>query len=176
VQRGLHGTATLLPDGTALFAGENREALIRTDDPSFPMEASDGTLYPRGDPDLGVPNGQIVSPPYLFDAKGEAKRPAIAQAPLDIAYKGSFDIKVAGRSNEISSVSILRSDHNTHSFTAGDRYVKLAFENVGSPQRGEIRVYTPRTPAQAVPGIYMLFVVNKDGVPSVAKRVDLGVD
>ena len=34
--RGLHGTATLMPDGTAFFAGENREALVRPDDPRFP--------------------------------------------------------------------------------------------------------------------------------------------
>src|SRR5205807_286172 len=29
VSRGLHGTATLLPDGTVFFAGENREALVQ---------------------------------------------------------------------------------------------------------------------------------------------------
>ena len=31
----------------------------------------------------------------------------------------------------------------------------------------------PNLPAQAVPGIYMLFVVDKNGVPSVGRRVDL---
>ena len=36
---------------------------------------------------------------------------------------------------------------------------------------GELRVVSPKLPAQAVPGIYMLFVVDKDGVPSVAKKV-----
>src|SRR5437870_10301934 len=40
VSRGLHGTATLLPDASVLFAGENREALVRPDDPSFPMMIS----------------------------------------------------------------------------------------------------------------------------------------
>ena len=169
VPRGLHGTATLLPDGSAIFAGENREALVRPDDPNFPMGP-----YPVGDPDLGVPNGQIVKPPYLFAADGSpAVRPVITNAPLNITYKDHFDIKVAGRSDEIASVSLLRSDHNTHSFTGGDRYVKLAFETKGNPAKGEIRIYTPRVPAQAVPGIYMLFVVNTDGVPSVARRVDL---
>jgi hypothetical protein len=37
LSRGLHGTATLLPDATVFFAGENREALVRSDDPSFPL-------------------------------------------------------------------------------------------------------------------------------------------
>lgn len=169
VPRGLHGTATLLPDGTVLFAGENREALVRPDDPSFPMGG-----FPIGDPDLGVPNGQIFRPPYLFNPDGSlATRPVILEAPDEIDYKGHFDIKVGGRSDQIASVVILRSDHNTHSLTAGDRYVKLSFDPKGNPSKGEIRIYTPRVPAQAVPGIYMLFVLNSQGVPSVAKRLDL---
>lgn len=54
VRRGLHGTATLLPDATVLFAGENREALVVPDDPTFPRGG-----FAQGDPDQGVPNGQI---------------------------------------------------------------------------------------------------------------------
>jgi len=38
---------------------------------------------------------------------------------------------------------------------------------------GELRVRAPKVPAQAVPGIYMLFVVDRNGVPSVGTRVDL---
>jgi hypothetical protein len=169
VPRGLHGTVTLLPDATALFAGENREVLVRPDDPSFPMGD-----FPRGDPDLGVPNGQIVRPPYLFQRDGDpASRPVIVEAPEAIEFKDHFDIKVDGRSDAIASVVIIRSDHNTHSLTTGDRYVKLAFTPKGDPVKGEVRIFTPRVPAQAVPGIYMLFVVDRNGVPSVAKRVDL---
>src|SRR5436309_6936088 len=40
VSRGLHGTATLLPDASVIFAGEDRENLVRPDDPSFPMMIS----------------------------------------------------------------------------------------------------------------------------------------
>jgi hypothetical protein len=168
VPRGLHGTVTLLPDATALFAGENREALVRPDDPSFPMAG-----FPVGDPDLGVPNGQIVKPPYLFNRDGSpAARPAIVKAPLKLSYKSHFDIQV-GNPIDIASVVLIRSDHNTHSLTAGDRYVKLAFDRSGDPRKRELKVYTPRFPAQAIPGIYMLFVVNRAGVPSTAKRVDL---
>ncbi len=172
VVRGLHGTATLLPDATVFFAGENREALIRTDDPSFPLGD-----FPRGDPDLGVPNGQIFRPPYLFNEDGTpAARPVIAAAPETIRYKERFDIQVEGRSDRIRKVVVIRSDHNTHSFTGGDRFVDLAFENHGNPAAGGLRVHTPRLPAQAVPGIYMLFVVDAQGVPSMAKRVVLTED
>lgn len=126
---GLHGTATLLPDGSVFFAGENREALVRNDDPNSPLIASwapDGVLK-QGDPDQGVPVGQIFFPPYLFTSGGGmAARPAILASPKVISFRGHFDVKVAGHSDQIGSVVILRSDHNTHSLTAGDRYVKLA--------------------------------------------------
>jgi hypothetical protein len=154
------------------FAGENREALIRTDDPSFPMGD-----FPRGDPDLGVPNGQIFRPPYLFKKDGSpAERPVIAEAPEEIRYKEHFDIRVQGGSDRIAKVVIIRSDHNTHSFTGGDRFVDLGFEVNADPRQGGLRVHTPLLPAQAVPGIYMLFVVDREGVPSVAKRVFLVQD
>lgn len=176
VSRGLHGTATLLPDGTVFFAGENREALVRSDDPAFPMAASwapDGLLR-RGDPDQGVPVGQVFYPPYLFKSGGApAARPAILAAPRDIQYRGHFDVRVAGAPDRIGSVVLLRSDHNTHSLTAGDRYVKLAFEIKGDPQKGELRIVAPKLPAQAVPGVYMLFILDTDGVPSVGVQVRL---
>ena len=67
---------------------------------------------------------------------------------------------------------LLRSDHNTHSLTTGDRYVKLAFTETGRAA-GDLQVTSPKHQAQAVPGVYMLFVVDKSGVPSVGHRVDL---
>ena len=174
VSRGLHGTATLLPDGSVIFAGEDRENLVRPDDPSFPLMTSYAGLLPFGDPDQGVPVGQLFFPPYLFKQDGSrASRPVIEKAPLDISYGGHFDITVAGNPDQISSVVMLRSDHNTHSLTTGDRYVKLSFQQKGAARKGEIRIRAPKLPAQAVPGIYMLFVLDQAGVPSLAKRVYL---
>jgi hypothetical protein len=176
VSRGLHGTATLLPDATVFFAGENREALVRNDDPNYPLVASwaQGGVLMRGDPDQGVPVGQVYSPRYLFKAGGApAPRPRIVNAPGQIEYRNIFDVTVEGDADRIGSVVLLRSDHNTHSLTAGDRYVKLAFE--AKHDRGRkssvVRVFTPNLPAQAVPGVYMLYVLDKDGVPSVGKQV-----
>ena len=174
VSRGLHGTATLLPDGSVFFAGENREALVRPDDPSFPLLTSYAGLLPRGDPDVGVPVGQLFTPPYLFNSDGtRAVRPVIESAPEEISYGGHFDIRVAGNPDNVSSVVMLRSDHNTHSLTTGDRYVKLSFATKGAAKKREIRIRSPKVPAQAVPGIYMLFVLNEAGVPSISKRIYL---
>jgi hypothetical protein len=173
VSRGLHGTATLLPDASVFFAGENREALVRPEDPSFPLMSSYAGELPRGDPDLGVPVGQVFSPPYLFKQDGSrAVRPVIAKAPEKISYGGHFDVAVAGDSRAIASVVLLRSDHNTHSLTTGDRYVKLAFR-AKHDDDDDLRVRAPKLPAQAVPGIYILFVLDRNGVPSLGRRVDL---
>ncbi len=169
VSRGLHGTATVLPDGTVLFAGENREALVRPDDPSFPLTTSYAGQLPQGDGDQGVPVGQIFYPPYLFQ---KSSRPAITAAPASVSYGSQFDLGIAGRAADVRSVVILRSDHNTHSLTAGDRYVKLAFDARNAGAR-DLRVTLPNVPAQAVPGIYMLYVVDKAGVPSVGKQLRL---
>jgi hypothetical protein len=173
VSRGLHGTATLLPNATVFFAGENREALVRPDDPSFPLMSSYAGLLPAGDPDQGVPVGQVFSPAYLFQqGGGRSSRPSIVKAPSEITYGSHFEIRIAGRAEEIGSIALLRSDHNTHSLTTGDRHVKLTFRPKG-PAAGAVEVRMANMPAQAVPGIYMLFVVDKKGVPSVGWRLDV---
>ena len=47
VSRGLVWTATLLPDGLSILSLErNREALVRPDDPSFPLMSSYAGLLP----------------------------------------------------------------------------------------------------------------------------------
>jgi hypothetical protein len=113
----------------------------------------------------------------LFEEDGSpADRPVILEAPDEIHHGEDFEIQVQGMSSRIASIAIIRSDHNTHSFVGGDRFVDLGFSIKGPPQQGGLKVRTPGLPAQAVPGIYMLFVVDKDGVPSMAKRVDLVQD
>jgi hypothetical protein len=137
------------------------------------MTSSYAGELPRGDPDLGVPVGQVFSPPYLFNQDGSnARRPVIRKAPARVDYGSHFDVEVGGGASDIGSVVLLRSDHNTHSLTTGDRYVKLAFRAKDRDDR-EVRVRAPTLPAQAVPGIYMLFVVDANGVPSLGHRLDI---
>lgn len=120
-----------------------------------------------------MPVGQVFFPPYLFQkGRGRSSRPIIVQAPAEISYGGHFDVRIAGRAEEVGSIALLRSDHNTHSLTTGDRYVKLAFSHQG-PAAGDLRVKGPNLPSQAVPGIYMLFVLDRNGVPSAGRRVDV---
>ena len=173
VSRGLHGTATLLPDATVFFAGENREALVRPDNPALFTDVLVCRPASSRGSRSGCPGGQVFSPAYLFQrGGGRSARPNIVHAAGEISYGGGFDIRIAGRADQIASVALLRSDHNTHSLTAGDRYVKLAFSHQG-PASGDLRVTAPGVPAQAVPGIYMLYIVDTRGVPSVGHRINL---
>ena len=95
----------------------------------------------------------------------------LVQAPSEITYGRHFEVQIAGRAEEIGSIALLRSDHNTHSLTAGDRYVKLAFQAKGNPSDGIVRVRGPKLPAQAVPGVYILYVLDRNGVPSVGRQL-----
>ena len=47
------------------------------------------------------------------------------------------------------------------------RLIKLAFRGKGH----ELRVIAPRLPVQALPGDYTLFVIDSQGVPSIAKHL-----
>jgi hypothetical protein len=133
--------------------------------------------YPAGDPDQGVANGQIFKPPYLFSGpEEEAVRPTIVDAPHEISYRGHFDVKVGGSAAGIKSVSIIRTDFDTHSLEAGEKYVGLAFRVKGNPAHGVLRIDAPARPGQALQGHYMLFVIDKAGVPSVAKHVRLSAE
>jgi len=57
----------------------------------------------------------------------------------------------------------------THSFNTNQRIVPLSF-TAGS---GTLSVQTPANANLAPPGHYMLFILNTNGVPSVASIVQL---
>ena len=136
-----HSTALLLPDGRVLMAGGGQL-------PSSPV--------------VNQRNAEIYSPPYLF----KGPRPTIAAAPDTLQYGQSFTVTTpdAGR---IASVSLIRTPSVTHAFDQNQRFQRLAFtQNAGS-----LTVTAPANANLAPPGYYMLFVVDTDGVPSVASFV-----
>ena len=132
VSRGLHGTATLLPDATVFFAGENREALVRPDDPSFPLASSYAGIAParRSRPGRAGRPG-LLAAVSLSEGRRPASRPAIVQRRGRSATAGTSTSGSPAARMKSDRWSLLRSDHNTHSLTTGDRYVKLAFHAEG---------------------------------------------
>jgi hypothetical protein len=107
-------------------------------------------------------SGEIYSPPYLF----KGNRPTISSAPSTVQYGSSFTISTPDAAS-IQKVALIRTPSVTHAFDQNQRYLPLSFTQ-GS---GQLTVQTPSNRNSAPPGYYMLFVVNGNGVPSVASFV-----
>jgi hypothetical protein len=138
VPRLYHSIALLLPDGRVLSAGGGR----------FGGGPIDDKL-----------NAEIYSPPYLF----KGVRPVITSAPSLISYNSSIAIATPD-ATRIASVSLLQLGSVTHHFNANQRYLSLTFATEGNG----LNVQTPVNVNVASPGYYMLFIVDTNGVPSVA--------
>jgi galactose oxidase len=63
---------------------------------------------------------------------------------------------------QVTEVRWIRLGSVTHAFDMGARANTLNF----STSSGGVEVITPSTPNLAPPGFYMLFILNRNGVPS----------
>jgi hypothetical protein len=106
--------------------------------------------------------GEIYSPPYLF----KGARPTISSAPSTAAYGSTLSIGSA-QATGIRSVSLIRPGSVTHDLDTEQRMVPLSFTASGST----ISVTVPTNRNLLPPGYYMLFIVDGNGVPSVARWV-----
>jgi hypothetical protein len=148
VTRQYHSTALLLPDGRVLSSGGG----------------ICGTCDQVG---YLAKNAEIFTPPYLFkkDGSGElAPRPEITAAPDTISHGTSFQIATPSAAS-IAKVGIMRLGSQTHSVEMEQHYVPLSF----TASTGAVTATVPASVSAAVPGYYMLFIVDSAGVPSVAK-------
>jgi hypothetical protein len=153
VTRQYHSTALLLPDGRVLSSGGG----------------ICGTCDQVG---YLAKNAEIFTPPYLFkkDGSGQlAARPEIAQAPASVGHGTSFQISTPNAAS-IQKVGLVRLGSQTHSVEMEQRYLPLSF-SAGS---GTLTATVPANANVAVPGVYMLFITDSAGVPSVAKMVTIG--
>ena len=110
-------------------------------------------------------NAEIFSPPYLF----KGARPAITGAPSSIAYGTNFDIETPDAAG-IVKMSLIRLGSMTHAFDMNQRFQWLSF----SAGAGKLTVTAPSNRDHTPPGHYMLFILNGEGVPSVARIVRVG--
>jgi len=137
-----HSTALLLPDGRVLMAGGGQL-------PSVPTIVNQR-------------NAETYSPPYLF----KGPRPTITSAPSAAAYGASFDVTTPNAAS-IANVSLIRLPSVTHAIDMNQRFQFLNF----TTGAGKITVTAPANANLAPPGDYMLFVIDSNGVPSVASMV-----
>ncbi|KAJ6848470.1 aldehyde oxidase GLOX-like [Iris pallida] len=165
VPRMYHSTANLLPDGRVLVAGSN---------PHFNYQFD--VKYPT---ELSL---EAYSPEYLDTDKAGA-RPSIEVAPASVAYGAQMDIEVTVGSALAGYVEVnfVSAPFATHSYSMGQRLVKLATgapallvdgSTKGGSYRYSIGCQAPLSGNVAPPGYYMVFVVN-NGVPSVAAWIQL---
>jgi hypothetical protein len=114
-------------------------------------------------------NAEFYSPPYLF----RGPRPVISTAPSQVNYGSPFNVTTPDAAR-ITRVTLIRLGSTTHGFDQSQRMSSLAFSQVS----GGISIQSPANANLAPPGHYMLFLVDSNGVPSVASiiRIAAGVD
>ena len=129
----------------------------------------DGRVMSAGDDRNGgkdVDTVEMYEPPYLF--KGE--RPVISAAPGSISHGETFTVGTS--SADVQKAVLLAPGATTHTFDMSQRYVPLVLS--ARADGTGVDLVAPASAKVAVAGRYMLFLVNGQGVPSVAKWVRLG--
>jgi hypothetical protein len=152
IDRCYHSTAVLLPDGTVLSAGGGE---------FFPIEA----IKEENNPADSHRDAQIFTPPYLCTGRNQ---PVISSAPDTTTYGATFHIETA-QADEIAKVTLIRLSSVTHSFNTGQRYAEMPSKPVGNG----LDVTAPASPRICPPGHYMMFLIDSEGVPSVAKIIQI---
>ncbi len=146
--RNYHSAALLLPNGSVLTCGGNKNA-------------------DSGDPNVvGVKRIELFTPDYPAGT-----RPTISNVPPSVTYGHSFNVTVSDAAN-VRRVALIRNGSCTHAYDFDQRYVGLVFSH--NPGDGHIRVTAPPNGNVAPPGYYMLWVVDAAGRPcQVAKFIRL---
>ncbi|HBR99309.1 MAG TPA: hypothetical protein DD979_18320, partial [Gammaproteobacteria bacterium] len=148
IPRNYHSIGILLQDGRVLAAG--------------------GGLC--GNCTANHQDGQIFSPPYLFNANGSlATRPSITQAPAGTLAAGVFEVQT---DSAIQHFSMIRLSGVTHSINTDQRYLPIDFDSLGNDR---YRLSMHENPNVLIPGNYWLFALNAQGVPSWGQLINVGI-
>ncbi|MEU7603470.1 discoidin domain-containing protein [Streptomyces sp. NPDC041003] len=143
VPRNYHSVANLLPDGRIFSGG--------------------GGLC--GDCATNHADGAVFTPPYLLNADGTPKpRPVISGGvPSRTAPGTSLTVSTE---SPVASFVLMRAAAATHSTDNDQRRVPLVSTAAGT---NSYTVSVPADTGVVLPGNYMLFALDAQGVPSIAK-------
>jgi hypothetical protein len=109
--------------------------------------------------------GEIFSPPYLF----HGPRPTISGAPSSVSHGGTLQF-TSPEAADLATVVLIRPGSCTHEINTDQRSVSLSFTVSGTT----VTATAPTNVDLLPPGYYMLFAVNRSGVPAVAPWVRVG--
>ena len=174
----------LLPDGTVFMSGGNSTAgepcwiynpatNVWSEMDESPRERgyhSHALLLPTGEVmSCGWLDNtiEVFSPPYMFRT-----RPVIAASPSLVHHGHQFTIDTPDAS-QITKVVLVRPMAPTHNTDSEQKVIQLLFHQAGSNQLSATMPngWHPHSTAQR--GYYMLFILNDDGVPSIANWIYL---
>jgi len=116
-------------------------------------------------------DGQIFSPPYLFNADGSAAtRPTISSiGATSVRVGGTLTITMSATATNLKFV-LVRIGSVTHSVNSDQRRIPLtSVTSSGTSYNATL----PNDSGVLIPGAYYLFVLSASGVPSVARTVQV---
>ncbi|HEU5040792.1 MAG TPA: galactose oxidase-like domain-containing protein, partial [Gemmatimonadales bacterium] len=145
VTRAYHSVSLLMLDGTVL-SGASGDAFVPGTGQPYPAER----------------NHEIFHPPYLF----KGSRPTIADVPSEVSYGQTFTVTTPNAA-QIAAVRWIRLPSVTHAFDANGRANTLSFTRVTSG----VQVEAPANANLAPPGHYVLYILNRNGVPSTGEII-----
>lgn len=155
IGRGYHLTSLLLPDARVVVAGGEPEFYNL---PSWPTQRT----------------AQFYTPQYGSLPNWADFRPQIVgDHPSEIRYGRPFclDVDLSSGRN-LSRIRLVSLGSVTHAFNMNQQYLTLDF----GPHPlvpGRYIVHPPATPFRATPGYFMLFAVDSERAPSIARIVKL---
>ncbi|HEX4946674.1 MAG TPA: discoidin domain-containing protein [Blastocatellia bacterium] len=110
------------------------------------------------------PDHQIFNPPYLFNADGSlAARPTISNAPTTTRAGRTITVQASAG---ITKFSLIKMAGLTHTLNSDLRYLRVPFTTTTA---GEYQLTLASNTNVLTPGYWMLFALNNQGVPSLAK-------
>jgi hypothetical protein len=121
-----------------------------------------GSNPKRNDDELRI---EIYHPPYLF----RGPRPYIEKVAQTVHYDQRYELRTP-QANDIQLVQLIRPMATTHSNDTQQRLVDVPFQKLSLCR---LRIRIPKEPNLAPPGWYMLSIVDKRRIPSVARWVHL---
>ncbi|KAI1871919.1 hypothetical protein JX265_005905 [Neoarthrinium moseri] len=160
VARNYHSVSLLLPDGT-VFSGGGGLCYVGS------KGASDAAC------NLAVnhADGQIFTPPYLFNSDNTAAtRPVISSVSSYSMRVGSNLSVTMGSAAGGVKFSLVRIGSATHSINTDQRRIPIGT----TTQSGTQYSFTlEKDSGILLPGYYYLFALSSTGVPSVAKTIQI---